>query len=83
MIVAEKPRRLLLGIDGRHRLLRLAALHVQPIGVGGPQTPAFDLVAARERLHLPPLAPSVALTRDAEPPHRSRQPLPPLRQRRL
>ena len=32
IILADKPRRLLLGIDGRHRLLRLAALDVEPIG---------------------------------------------------
>jgi len=43
---------LLLGIDGRHRVLRLAALHVQPIGVGGLEPVAFDLVAAGEGLHL-------------------------------
>lgn len=50
--MADRPRRLVLWIDGRHGLLRLAALHVEPIGVGGPEPLAFDLVAARERLHL-------------------------------
>jgi hypothetical protein len=50
--LAEKPRRLFLWIDGRHGLLRLTALHVEQLRVGGPEAPAFDLVAARERLHL-------------------------------
>src|SRR4029453_10167016 len=52
---AEKPRWLLLGIDGRYSVFRLAALHVEAIGVGGPETSAFELVAAREGLHLAPL----------------------------
>jgi hypothetical protein len=30
----------------------LAAFHVEPIGVGGPEAPAFDIVAAGEGLHL-------------------------------
>jgi len=50
--LTQKPTGLLLGVDGRHRLLGLAALHVEPIGVGAPKAAAFNLVAARERLHL-------------------------------
>jgi len=50
--LADTPRRSFLWIDGRHGLIRLTALHVEPIGAGGPEAPAFDLVAARERLHL-------------------------------
>ena len=45
-------KRLLLGLDGRHGLLRPAALNIEPIGVGGPEPLAFDLVAACEGLHL-------------------------------
>jgi hypothetical protein len=56
----EGRRRLLLGIDGRHGLLRPAALNVEPIGVGGLESVAFDLVAAGECLHLPALGLLVA-----------------------
>ena len=52
LTVATPWRRLLLRFDGRHSLLRLATLYVEPIGVGGPEPLAFDLVAAREGLHL-------------------------------
>jgi hypothetical protein len=41
-----------LGVDGRDRVLRLSALDVEPIGVGGLEPLALDLVAACEGLHL-------------------------------
>jgi hypothetical protein len=47
-----RPGALLLGVDGRHGVLRLATLDVEPIGVGGLEPVAFDLVAACEGLHL-------------------------------
>jgi hypothetical protein len=47
-----RPEGSLLGVNGRHGLLRLATLHVQLIGVGSLESVAFDLVAAGESLHL-------------------------------
>src|SRR5512133_315168 len=45
-------KRLLFGLDGRHGLLRPAALNVESIGVGRLESVAFDLVAASKGLHL-------------------------------
>ena len=43
---------LVLGVDGHHSVLRLATLHVEPVGVCGLEPVTFDLVAACEGLHL-------------------------------
>lgn len=48
-------RRSLFRVDGRHRLLRRALLHVETIAIGGLEPRAFHFVTAREGLHLRPL----------------------------
>jgi hypothetical protein len=57
--VATPWMRLLLGMDGRHGLLGPAALHVEPIRIGGLELVAVDLVA-REGLQLTALGLLVA-----------------------
>jgi hypothetical protein len=60
---------LLLGVYGRHSLLRLAALHVELIGVGGLEPLAFDLVATGEGLHLTALGLLIAKVDRAQGAH--------------